>query len=387
MRSSPLHHRVEKPTVLHVRVVTGTGGGPDKTILNSPRFLESQYRTLCAYLHPPRDVGFDQLRQRAKEWHAPLISIADRGPLDWRVIPQAMTVCRREKVAIWHGHDYKSNLLGVLLAKFWRMKLITTVHGWVKHTKRTPLYYAIDRFCLPRYQSVLAVSPDLHEQCLGVGVRADHCQLIENAIDTEEFSRRRTSTQAKCELGYKQNRFLIGAVGRLSEEKGFDLLIRAVARLIEEGAPLELAIVGEGSQMEELRSLAASLNCSEHIHLLGFRSDTKAIYEAMDLFVLSSHREGLPNVLLEAQAMNVPVLSTRIAGVPRLIEHEKSGWLIEPGSIDELTQGIQRLHQNESLRQSLAVEGRKVIESRYSFARRMERVAAIYDQLLQRERS
>src|SRR5258707_946896 len=135
-----------RPVVLDARVVTGTGGGPDKTILNSPRFLDALgYRMLCAYLHPPEDPGFDVLRQRAKELGAPLAEIFDRGPCDVRVFTRLLCLCRRERVAIFHGHDYKTNLLGLLLARFHPMRLVTTVHGWVRHTARTPLYYRIDK--------------------------------------------------------------------------------------------------------------------------------------------------------------------------------------------------------------------------------------------------
>src|SRR5947209_20361435 len=121
------------PVILDARVVSGTGGGPDKTILNSPRFLlRDGYLNLCAYMHPPGDPGFDQVRRRAEQLQAPLLSVADRGPLDWKVIPRFLNICRRERVAIWHGHDYKSNALGLLLRRFWPMRLVTTVHGWVK---------------------------------------------------------------------------------------------------------------------------------------------------------------------------------------------------------------------------------------------------------------
>src|SRR4051812_9386681 len=102
----------EQPVVLDVRVVRGAGGGPDKTILNSPRFLaEAGYRMLCASLHPPADPGFEQLKCMARRQHAPLLSIEDRGPWDWRVVPRLLSLCRRERVRIWHGHDYKSNAL------------------------------------------------------------------------------------------------------------------------------------------------------------------------------------------------------------------------------------------------------------------------------------
>ena len=163
--------RPHVPVVLDVRVVSGTGGGPDKTILNSPRHLErAGYRMVCAYLHPPGDPGFDVIRGKAQLRRAPLVSVPDGGPLDWRVLPRLLEICRRERVRIWHGHDYKSNALGLLLSKFWPMRLVTTVHGWVQHTRRTPLYYAIDRVCLPFYEKVFCVSPDLYQLCRRRGV-------------------------------------------------------------------------------------------------------------------------------------------------------------------------------------------------------------------------
>src|SRR5947208_8641004 len=90
--------RHSTPVILETRVVCGSGGGPDKTILNSPRHLwAAGYKTLCAYMHPPRDPGFQQIRRKAEEAQAPLISVIDRGPWDWRVISQYVKLCRRER--------------------------------------------------------------------------------------------------------------------------------------------------------------------------------------------------------------------------------------------------------------------------------------------------
>lgn len=381
--SVPRHFLRRPAVVLEARVVKGSGGGPDKTILNSPRFLHAAgYHTLCAYMHPPGDPGFAQLRRKAERWNAPLLSIADNGPLDWKVIPRMLNVCRRHKVAIWHGHDYKSNLLGLLLARFWPMKLLTTVHGWVHHTARTPLYYAIDRFCLPRYQCVVAVSDDLRQRCLECRVRPERCLLIENAIDTEEFSRRRDVATARAELGLERFGFLIGAVGRLSPEKGFDILIQSVARLRQQGVNAGLLLVGEGEQQLKLEELARQLGCTDALHLAGFREDVRPLFEAMDVFALSSLREGLPNVVLEAMALEVPVVATRIAGVPKVIDEGRNGLLVNPGSAEELTGALGHLANNVELRGRLRREGRRTIEERYSFARRMQRFAALYDDLL-----
>jgi glycosyltransferase involved in cell wall biosynthesis len=369
--------------VLETRVVAGSGGGPDKTILNSPRFLwPAGYETLCLYMRPPGDPGFESLRQKARTWLAPLIEVDDRGPLDWRVVSRLLTICRREKVSIWHGHDYKSNALGLLLRRFWPMHLVTTVHGWVHQTSRTPFYYWVDRVCLPRYESVICVSPDLLEKSLACGVLRDRCVLIENAIDTEEFVRTKEPRQAKADLGIPADRFVIGAVGRLSPEKGFDLLIRAVHQMAKAGIDVTLLIVGEGDERTKLEQLIHELDCADRVQLLGYRTDARSIYEAMDVYALSSLREGLPNVLLEAMAMEVPVVATRIAGVPRLITDEVEGLLIEPNSVVSLTGALTRLHHDRGLEGRLRTAGRKRIENQYNFRTRMERIRAIYDQLV-----
>ncbi len=376
------------PVVLDARVVSGTGGGPDKTILNSPRFLEpAGYRMLCAYLRPPGDKGFAHLRAKALRWSAPLIEIDDRGPWDWRVPAELLSLCRRERVRIWHGHDYKSNALGLLLRRFWPMRLVTTVHGWVKHTRRTPLYYHIDRLSLRHYERVICVSEDLRQECLACSVPDVRCVLIENAIDTEEFKRSQETHVAKERCGLPPDRFLVGAVGRLSAEKGFDLLIRAVDRLLKQGLDLDLVIVGEGDQQAPLQRLVRELGRSERIRLLGYRAQLVDLYQAMDVLALSSHREGLPNVLLEAMAVETPVVATRIAGVPRLVEHERNGLLVDAGNEVALADALARMVRDANLRRRLGRAGRATIAERYSFAVRMARLRVLYDELLGRARA
>jgi glycosyltransferase involved in cell wall biosynthesis len=371
--------------VLETRVVSGAGGGPDKTILNTPRFLAPWgYRTVCAYMHPPRDPGFAQLRSKAQAWQAPLLSVADGGPWDWRVVPRMLEICRRERVTIWHGHDYKSNALGLVLRHFWPMRLVTTVHGWVQYTARTPLYYGIDRLCLRFYEKVLCVSEDLYRTCRRSGVPAGRCELVENGIDLGEYARRRSPAAAKARLGLPPGRLLIGAVGRLSPEKGFDLLIRAVDRLVQGGQDVGLVIFGEGGERAALGALAGRLGRTDRVRLAGYCADLPGWYEAMDVFALSSLREGLPNVLLEAMALEVPLVATRIAGVPRLVEHGANGLLVEPGSADALAGALDRLLGDPALRERLAAAGRRTVEGRYSFAARTRKIAALYDALLGR---
>ncbi|HJZ56098.1 MAG TPA: glycosyltransferase [Gemmataceae bacterium] len=363
--------------------MTGSGGGPDKTILNSPRFLEPLgYRMLCAYMHPPTDPGYEAIRQYAARYHAPLISIPDRGPWDWRVVTELLSVCRREKVAIWHGHDYKTNALGLLLKRFWPMRLVTTVHGWVQRTARTPLYYRIDQLCLPRYERVICVSDDLFEASLNCGVPARQLVLLENAIDTEEYVRRQTVAEAKARLGLPPSGLLIGAVGRLAAEKAFDILIRSVRDLIDRGLDVRLVIVGEGGEREKLERLVAELGLRERVFLPGWQSDVRGYFEAMDLFALSSVREGLPNVLLEAMALEVPVVATRVNGVPRLVQDGRNGLLVTAGDQHGLTTALHGVLTYAELRDLLRRAGRRTVEGHYSFPTRIQKLKRIYDELL-----
>jgi glycosyltransferase involved in cell wall biosynthesis len=262
------------------------------------------------------------------------------------------------------------------------MRLVTTVHGWVHRTRRTPLYYKIDELCLPHYEAVICVSPDLQERCLACGVPAQRCQLIENAIDTQEYVRHIGAEEAKKRLGLPPGRALIGAVGRLAAEKGFDVLIRATDQLLKMGVEVELAIVGAGEAEEQLQALISQLGRQDRIRLFGYRADVKELYAAMDVFALSSLREGLPNVLLEAMAMEVPVVASRIAGIPQVIQDGQNGLLIEPASVRSLTEALARLLADSALRIRLRQAARRTIEEHYSFSARMQKIGALYDKLL-----
>lgn len=371
------------PVVFDTRVVTGAGGGPEKTILNSPRFLGPLgYRMVCGYLHPPGDPGFELLRARAAAAGAPLVSIPDRGPFDWHIVPALLAVCRRERVAIYHGHDYKTNFLGLVLRRFHRMRLVTTMHGWVETTRRSRWYRRLDEWCLPWYERVIGVSDDLVAAAARCGVPESRRVLVENGIDAADFTRRQSVPAAKAALGLPPAGYLIGAVGRLSPEKGFDILLHAVRLLLARGLDVRLIIVGEGGERPKLEALARELGIDGRVSLAGWRADARGHFEAFDAFALSSHREGLPNVLLEALALEVPVVATAVNGVPRVIEDGVSGRLVPPGDPAGLAAGLAEVLTHPPLAAAFRAAGRATVEGRYSFAARMKKLALLYDELL-----
>lgn len=369
----------ENPFVLHTRIITGVGGGPEKTILNSPRFLAGRgIDSACLFMHPPNDVGFEEIRNRAAAAGAELISVDDRGPLDWRVVRESIRICRERRVRVWHGHDYKSNALGLLVRRFHAMKLVTTVHGWVRHTRKTPLYYWVDRMSLRRYDRVICVSQDLLEKCAAIGVPDERLCLIENAIVVDDYERTLEQREAKARFGVPTDRFLLGAAGRLSEEKGFDLLIQAVGSIVDDGRDVGLLIAGEGHLEQRLKDQIDALGLTDRVRLVGFLSDPRELYQAIDMFVLSSLREGLPNVVLEAMATGVPILTTRVAGIPAVMTHEVDGFIVSPNSTEELEAGLRTCLDRPELCAKLAGAGKEKVARDLSFAGRMEKIAAIY---------
>ncbi len=392
--------------VLHVRVVTGAGGGPEKTILNTPRFYRGTgYTSACAYLHPPGDPGFEVLETRARQTGAELISIPDRGLTDLSVVKRLVAVCKERDVRIWHGHDYKSDALGLLVSRFHPMKLVTTVHGWVDHTSRAQLYRRVDLKCLRHYERVVCVSETLLAECLAAGVPVEKLSLIENGIVLDDYgsvrrdlrSRNREISDAVTpapksdDFGYEPMSCfnsdipIVGAVGRLSEEKGFDVLIRAFDQLLATGTQAKLVIAGEGGLQSELQQLIRDLKREDSITLLGHVPDARLVFNALDVFVLSSRREGLPNVLLEAMACRVPTIATPVGGVPNVVTHEHDALLVPVDDVDALTVSLTRLLNNGSLQQQLADNAYRTVADRFSFELRMQKFVALYDELLQQE--
>lgn len=372
----------EQARVMHVRVITRAGGGPDKTILHSPRYLKRHgYGCLCAFLHPPNDPGFETIERRADRLEARLASVPDKGPFDLGVVRALLRICRMEGVTIWHAHDYKSNVLGLLLRRILPLRLVTTVHGWVDKSGRMPLYEKIDRWSLRRYERVLCVSEDLLQECLACGVDAERVRLVPNAIDLEQYAEPKDKPSAKATWRLPASSVVIGGAGRLSPEKGFTVLIEAANQLIAGGHDIQVAIAGEGPQRGELERFIQTLPQPERFHLLGHVQDMQQLYAACDVFALSSIREGLPNVVLEAMAMRLPLVATRVAGVPHVIENGHNGLIVPAGEPAALRDGLRRVITSPPLQQKLGESARQTVQHLFSFAARMKTVVGIYDEL------
>lgn len=376
------------PVVLHVRVMAGTGGGPEKTILRSPRYVDAnRYRIAAAYMHPAGDTGIESIKAEAERLGCELFTLPERGPLDPRCLTRLIALCRKLNVSIWHGHDYKSNLLGLIVRRHHPMKLVTTAHNWLVNTWRMRLYRRIDLWCLRRYDQVICVSRDLYDLCTNeLGIPADRLSLVHNAIELKPWSRIRTTAAAKAALGIDPATPVLGFVGRLSYEKAIDRALHAVGAAALHVPNMQFVLIGDGPEHTRLTRQVRDMRLNRVVRFVGWRKPLQPWYEAMDALVLPSRTEGMPNVLLEAMAMGVPVAATAVGGVSDLLDHGRCGVLLGD-DVGQWYRPLTRLMTDPSLRRRYADAARRHIESHFTFEHRVAKVTALYDRLLNIDRA
>jgi len=372
---------VSRPVrILELRSVRGTGGGPEKTILaGAAQSDPSRFRVTVCYLRDGRDRVFS-IDRRAAQLGIDYQEIRERHSFDPSIWPALRKLVREREIDIVHAHEYKTNLLAFLLARVEPVIPLTTVHGWSGSSLRERFYYSIDRRLLASYPLVITVSEAIRRVVIEHGARPDRVRRVSNGIDEQYFRRdpeARRSTRSRLGIGATSR--VIGAVGRLEREKRFDLLLRAAAAASVRD--LTLVIAGEGSCRTELEKLAGSLGLGSRVHLLGHWNDVRQLYPAFDVYVQTSDTEGIPNTVLEAMAMEVPVVATRVGGTAELIDDDVHGVLVPRGDVGALTLAIERTFSDPSAAQERIGAARARIERELSFAARMRAVESVYEQL------
>jgi glycosyltransferase involved in cell wall biosynthesis len=372
--------------ILELRSVRGTGGGPEKTILlGAARTDPQRFAVTVCYLRDSRD-GVFSIDVKAGDLPVDYLEILEKHSFDLSIWPRLRQLVRERGIDIVHAHDYKTDLLAWLLSRFEGVTALSTVHGWTGHSRRERwLYYPLDKHLLSLFQKLIAVSSDIRENLLRHGARPPRVTTVLNGIDHRAFRRHRSRERSiRGRLGLQDNDVVIGGVGRLEPQKRFDLLIDALAELRGRWPALKLLIVGEGSLRDALAAQTARLGLEETCQLLGHRTDISDLHHAFDLFVQSSDYEGTPNSVLEAMALETPVVATDVGGTAELVTHGVDGLIVPPGNLPALMQAIEQTLSDRQAAASRASAARRRVETDLSFDTRMATVEAIYTELFQR---
>ena len=289
---------------------------------------------------------------------------------------------KRLKSQIIHSHGYKANiLLGIVPRRFRRMPVIATLHGWTSRRFFTKIwvYEWIDVLAMRNLDRVVAVSSAIenHIRMRSVGI---HPIVINNGLprldfENDSFDRECPEISEKC-----KGKFKIISIGRLSPEKGFNILILAMARLVSQGVDASLVLVGDGSERDSLSDLVNKENLSDRVHFIGYRDKAFNLIPYFDVFVLSSYSEGLPITLLEAQQAGIPIVATRVGEVPEVLGNGMYGKLVKSGDPEELAKAVEEVYSNRQEARAKALAAKEWTLKEYS----LENMASKYFELYQR---
>jgi glycosyltransferase involved in cell wall biosynthesis len=351
-------------------------GGPERQMLDLAKAMPADYRT--AFLLFRERGGSLDFQQRLDESGFESHILDHDTPRLPGMIGEVATRLRGMSADVLCPHGYKAHIVGLLAARRAGIPVVAVCRGWTSDTWKLRVYEAIDRTCLRKMDRVVCVSEGQAVKIQVAGVRPERVRVIRNAIRPERFAAGDPSARANL-IGLFDSPpvRIVGAAGRLSPEKGFDVLVEAAAIVRRSNPEIGYIHFGEGRLRERLERRIKQLGIDDRFLLTGFRTDLDRLIPALDLVVIPSFTEGLPNVALEAYASAVPVVGTAVGGVPEVIEHGVSGFLVPAGNPGALARGILEVLSSEDRRRSMGERGRYRIERHFTFAAQ----AAQYRQL------
>ncbi|MGQ9524782.1 MAG: glycosyltransferase family 4 protein [Armatimonadota bacterium] len=353
-------------------------GGPEKQILGFAREVQrlgvAPSVACWALGNDPPDLA-----SAARHAGLPAIVLRRRRAFDPRAIADVLRCVRSTRADLVAAHDYKAVLLALPACRLLGTPIIGHARGWTGHTIRVRAYETVERIAFRALDLVLAVSEAKRRELLRLGVPPGKTLTVHNSVDVSEpglVKGRRY--RARHKIGLDDKTLAIGSVGRLSPEKGHAVLIEALSCLSNSGVTPKLILVGDGPEAEYLRTTARRLGVDHQVSFMGFREDAADLIAGLDLFVLPSFTEGLPNVLLEAFANQVPVVASQVGGVPELVEHGHTGLLVPPRDSRALAEAIAAMLTDHQAAARMAHAGSQLVRTRFSFAANAPRLVEAY---------
>jgi glycosyltransferase involved in cell wall biosynthesis len=288
------------------------------------------------------------LADEARRQGLTVVEFPCHGQFD-RALPRALAdYAAREHVALIHSHGYKSDIYLRWAPLPPTTRRVATCHNWLTGGMKLALYQWLDLRALRRFERVVAVSEPVLARARQGGVAPARSLIIPNGIAHQPPAGEAVAA-VRAEFAADPTERLVLQIGRLSAEKGNDLLLRAFARAQgnSDAAMARLVFAGDGPERPALENLAQSLGLlapdalgRPRVIFAGYRTDVPALLAAADLFVISSHYEGLPTVLLEAMAAGKMIIATAVGMIPQVLNHGEAGVLIPPGDEAALAQAL-----------------------------------------------
>jgi glycosyltransferase involved in cell wall biosynthesis len=302
----------------------------------------------------------------------------------FQLLAKSVQVVTAARAEIIHSHRYKENLIATLLGmRDPRLRLIRTQHGHPErfaglHGMKQRTVYALDRITA-RYGTdrVISVSSQLRTY-LETYMPGQKISIVSNGVSLRQTSKlSRAEAKKKFHLG----NLAVGFIGRLEQVKRPDLFIETARHLAQYIPGIQFVIAGSGQQEPFLRQLARSSGIAPQIEFLGHCSETDELLRGLDLLLIPSDTEGLPMVLLEAMAAGTPVVARAVGGIPEVITHGETGWLVENSDPATLAETCARVLCDRTTQHRVTSAARALVEARFSAACNAEQMLKLYRSL------
>lgn len=292
---------------------------------------------------------------------------------------------KRHHVDILHCHGYKADIYGYLASLNTKVKVISTLHGWLSGSLLMSLYEHIDYIFYKYFiDRIITVSLAYQHRIVEMGVSSEKVLTIPNAINQDDFRSSGNPMEFKNKLNIPPANKVVGIVGRLAREKAHEVFIESCSQIASRMSDVTFLIIGEGYRMNELKNMVTMRGLDQRVIFTGYQDNITSIYNALDIVVLTSITEGLPVSLLEASAMGKPIVSTDAGGASEIVINEMNGYIVPLNDSDAVTERIITILSNNDLALALGANGKKVIQERFTPEIVCEKTVQLYQDLLGR---
>lgn len=318
------------------------------------------------------------LHKKALQAQLPLLPLNIPHELSISSVLRLNFWMRKRKCQLVHFHDAHSLAVGLVAASLAKVPLKVNsrrVDFPLKKNYLSRLKYRRNNIDL-----TIAVSERVKEVLVKEGLEPRKIEVIPDGIDFTPFEKVTSSYYLHQELSFSPEDFLVGIVAHLADHKGHKYLIQATEILREKAPRIKVIIVGEGPLKMKLDRQVKETHLQNMVFFLGFREDIPQILASLDLFVLSSYLEGMGSTLLDAMISRLPVVATKVGGIPEVISHEQTGLLVPPRNPQALAGAILRLYKDRNLATKLGNKGYEVVHERFSAEAMARKIINLYHQ-------
>ncbi len=364
--------------ILHLRA-SNFYGGPERQIHIHARLLKDSHHDIT--------IGSFSEEGKAPEFLNTIMAeglkthlFRVKSAYDMAAIRLVREFIKNNEIEILCTHDYRTHIIGFWAIKGTGSKWMAFSRGWTMDTFRVRLYHLIDKIIIRFATHIVAVSASQKNRLVRLMTPASKISIVHNAIDSSSLADIEL-VDLRARYRFPGDAIIALAGGRFSREKGQAYLIEAAALAIKSNSRLRFIIYGEGPDFALIKEAIVRMKLSEIILCPGFEKNLLGCLKGADMLVNPSLSEGLPNIVLEAMALSVPVVATAVGGVPELVKNERSGLLVPPSNSKALSIAILQLAEQPGLRRTLSQAAMQILKESFTFDRQAALLKEIYEQV------